>query len=163
MTTIETRRLVTGADIVGNVLSNTQIGLAASTLTSPANPTGTTSTTAVMMGLAIAFTPSKTGIVKISITGLASNATAADGATAQIAYGTGTAPANGAAKTGTVEGSLLSVLSSAAAQNQAIAMMARVSGLTVGTAIWVDLQVAAVTGGTSSVTNLTVVIEELLA
>ena len=163
MTTIETRRLITGADIVGNVLSNTQIGLAASTLTSPANPTGTTSTTAVQAGLAVPYTPSKTGIVKITITGLADNNTAADGATAQISYGTGTAPANGAAAAGTATGTLVSVLSSAASQNQAFSLVSRVSGLVVGTAIWVDLRVGAVTGGTSSVTNLTVVIEELLA
>jgi len=126
----------------------------------PANPAGTTSTTPVMMGLAISFTPLYSGRVKIIIAGEASNNTAGDGFTVNAAYGTGAAPANGAAATGTVVGNSVSGASAAANALLPFSIVAVITGLTVGTAIWVDLQLAAVTGGTASLNNLSVIVEE---
>jgi hypothetical protein len=157
---------ILGANIAPNTLSNSQIGLAASASFAPANPTGVTGTTALMQGLGstITYTPLKTGIIKITFTALASNNTAGDGFSATMAYGTGAAPANGAAATGTIVGRTVTGISSAAGQPNSITIIARVSGLTVGTAIWVDIQLAAnVASTTASLANIGCVIEELLA
>jgi hypothetical protein len=157
---------ILGANIASNTLSNTQIGLAASAGFAPANPTGVTGTTLLMQGLGstIAYTPLKTGIIKITLSALASNATAGDGFSAKMAYGTGAAPANGAAISGTVVGNIVTGKSAAASQPNSISIIARVSGLTAGTAIWVDIQLAADTAATvASLANIECVIEELLA
>jgi hypothetical protein len=126
----------------------------------PANPAGTTSTIPVMMGLSISFTPLYSGRVKIIISGEASNNTAVDGFIVNAAYGTGAAPANGNAATGTTIGNSVSGASAVANALLPFSIVAVVTGLTVGTAIWVDLRLAAVTGGTASVSNLSVIVEE---
>ena len=74
----------------------------------PANPTGTSNTTGLMMGLAGAITPAFTGRVFFSISGsIGSNTTTAGrGAKTQMRFGTGAAPANAAALTGTSIGSI---------------------------------------------------------
>jgi len=126
----------------------------------PANPAGTTSTTPVMMGLGISFTPLYSGRVKIIIAGEASNNTASDGFSISAAYGTGAAPANGAAATGTVVGNSVSGASAAANALLPFSIVAVITGLTVGTAIWLDMQLSAVTGGTASLSNLSVIVEE---
>ena len=70
----------------------------------------------------------------------------------------GTAPANGAALTGTAVGNIeTSVLERATAGDlQAFSCQARVASLTVGTAYWLDLGLAAVVGGTGQAKNLSV-------
>ena len=126
----------------------------------PVAPAGTTSTTTVMMGLAISFTPLYSGRVKIIIAGEASNNTAGDGFLIYAAYGTGAAPANGAAATGTTAGNGVKGASASANALLPFSIVAVVTGLTVGTPIWVDLWLAAVTGGTAYVSNLSVIVEE---
>lgn len=130
------------------------------TYVTPANPAGTTSTTTVMAGLGVLITPQTSGRVKVFISGEVNNDTAGDGVFLQAAYGTGTPPANGSAATGTVVGKSKLLLSSAAGQQQSFALITVVTGLTVGTQIWVDLQFQAVTGGTASVVNLMILLEE---
>src|SRR6185312_4219907 len=66
--------------------------------------TGTTSTTAKMMGLAGSITPNKSGTVLILISGTISNTKNANKSLVQLYTGTGTAPANGVAITGTARG-----------------------------------------------------------
>lgn len=66
----------------------------------PSNPTGTSSATAVMMGLAGAITPRFSGRVLLMISGAIFNAGIGQGATPQLSWGTGAAPTNGAALTG---------------------------------------------------------------
>jgi hypothetical protein len=127
----------------------------------PANPAGTSSTTGVMMGLAILYTPKSTGRVKVTLAGLLANNTAGDGATANLQYGTGAAPANGAAPAGTAAGNVVTETSPAAGQTNAVVLQAVISGLTVGTQYWLDVLLAAVTGGTASISNIAVTIEEL--
>lgn len=126
----------------------------------PSDPAATASTTAVMAGLAIAFTPTKTGNIKVKITGEISNDTVGDGSTVAAAYGTGTAPANGDAATGTAMGNTFTFTSTAASDKGAFAIVAYVTGLTIGTAYWLDLSILAVTGGNAGITNISYIVEE---
>lgn len=129
----------------------------------PANPTGTASAAAVMMGLGgvVKYTPSLTGNVEIVLRGTMANTLSGDGITARLAYGTGTAPANAAAAAGTATGA--TGRATVAANNQGLPFMLTdiLTGLVLSTAYWFDLQVAAVTGGTASVSDLAVTIKEL--
>jgi hypothetical protein len=132
---------------------------------SPANPTGTTDLTGKMMGLAGSITPAQTGRVMIIVTGNLSNSTAAagDGAKTQIRYGTGSAPANAGALTGTTAGSLISMLLERATASDPFpfCVAAVVTGLTIGTAYWIDLSLAAIAAGTAILTNLSISVVEI--
>jgi hypothetical protein len=128
----------------------------------PGDPAQTASVAFVMAGLAIPLTPSQSGKVKITITGRIENDTGGDGGQVKIAYGVGAAPVNGAAAAGTVVGNLPGTfLSTAINQKNDFALVALVSGLVLATAIWVDLQFEAVTGGNAILTELSYVVEEI--
>jgi hypothetical protein len=132
-------------------------------VSTPADPTGTTDTTGKMAGLAVSFTPATTGRVAINISGNATNsgATAGQGAKAQIRYGTSTAPTNGAALTGTTVGAMVTAtLMRNTADLIPISLVGVITGLTLGTAYWLDLAEVALTSGTGQLKNLTVAIEE---
>ena len=146
-------------DIFGNPVT---VGTINPASFSPANPTATASTTAVMMGLGttITVTPKSTGRLNIYLGGLIGNTTTADGASAQLATGTGTAPANGAAATGTLAGTIQTWTSLTGVLTATFACQALVTGLTLNVAVWVDLQLKAVTGGSASVTGLTAIVTE---
>lgn len=134
---------------------------AATAQTSPANPTGTTSLTGVMMGLAGAITPGISGRILVMLSGDVTNNTISDGAKYQLRFGTGAAPANAAALTGTTLGNIPTILVAAANQQIGIAVQGIVTGLTVGTTYWVDVSLAAVTGGTASLKDLSLSITEV--
>lgn len=143
--------------VTGNVMTTGQ----SASMSTPTDPTGTTSTTPVMMGLAKAITPNTSTRILVTISGQIANNTAADGATYQIRFGTGTAPINGAALTGTQIGANPTETGAAIGGTQtAFSITALATGLTLGTAIWIDLAIAAVTGGTASVNSLTIVTSE---
>jgi hypothetical protein len=129
------------------------------------NPTGTTSTTGVMMGLGSTFhlTPAYAPRIKVTIYGQISNTTNGDAAVARIYYGTGTAPTNGVAPTGTNSGFQQSVANNASNGGQffPFSLSAIITGLTPGTAYWFDLDMIAISGGTASVQNVTAVLEEM--
>lgn len=127
----------------------------------PANPALTASLVGVMMGLAGAFTPIRTGSVLITVSGDVFNSIATDGATVQIRTGTGTAPANGVALTGTARGAQPGATSATAAAKTLFSITVIVTGLTLGVAIWIDLALAAVTGGNASVENVTIAASEI--
>jgi hypothetical protein len=126
----------------------------------PADPTTTTSTTGVMMGLAGSITPSKSGTILIVISGDIDNNTSGDGAQVQIRTGTGAAPANGAALTGTTRGGLVKVLTptnnAGTTARVPFALNCLITGLTVGTAYWIDISLAAITGGTARVRDISI-------
>lgn len=155
-----------GTVAAGNVLygSATNVVSAAtpaSTQASPANPTGTANTTGLMMGLAGAITPAVSGRILVTITGNGASDTINDGWKAQIRYGTGAAPANAAALTGTAVGTLATTTADLAANNKnAFSVTAVVTGLTVSTAYWLDLSLAAITGGTATVTDVSISAQE---
>lgn len=126
-----------------------------------AAPTLTASLVGVMMGLAGAITPVVTGRVLIVVNGDIANNTIADGANVQLRHGTGAAPANGAALTGTTDGPLVKFVASTAAGKVPFSLSWIVTGLTVGTAIWIDVGLAAVTGGNASIADVAIVAHEL--
>jgi len=131
--------------------------------TTPANPTGTASTTGVMMGLAIPFTPIGSGKIMVAMTGSMANNAAGGGAKPQIRWGTGTPPASAAGPVGTASGNLpqLVNLSSTASLRVPFAVNASITGLTPGTPIWIDLSLAAISTGTANVYDLCATINEL--
>jgi hypothetical protein len=105
-----------------------------------------------MMGLGstIGFTPTRTGKIMIILSGDGDNATNSRGANVQMRYGTGAAPANGAALTGTTVGTLIRMFNRDAGEIFPFTLNGIVSGLSVGTAIWVDISLASVGAGTNT-------------
>lgn len=134
-----------------------------SSQSTPANPTGTTNTTGVMMGLAGSFTtsPATSGKVLVNVSGSITNNTASDGAKIQIRHGTGSAPANGAALTGTADGSTPRMMNGTAIVIVPFSCNAVVTGLSASTTYWVDLSLAAITGGTATITDVSISAVEL--
>lgn len=123
----------------------------------PANPTGTTSLVGVMMGLGGVITPVVSGRVLVVVSGTLLNASAiADGAKTQIYYGTGGAPANGAALTGTAVGGIPQYVASTTLGKVPFSVNAIVASLTLGTTYWIDLSLAAITGGTAAQTDVSI-------
>jgi hypothetical protein len=117
-------------------------GPAAPFASHPSAPTGTVSTTAVMMGLGSTwtFTPASSGVVLISVSGAGSTTTAVANFGVGCRYGTGTAPANGAAASGTRFGSGGDfTLRAVAVGPYATFTFPDVLSLTAGTAYWFDL------------------------
>jgi hypothetical protein len=121
------------------------------------NPTtGTASTVGVMMGIGAtcAITPAKSTRVLLTVIGAVVNSSTG-GYGLSLREGTGVAPANLAAATGTTLSNTLAAGAAGAGIAQAFSMTAIASGLTPGTAIWFDIDLAAVTTGTVSLTGLT--------
>jgi hypothetical protein len=131
----------------------------------PSDPAGIGNTSGLMAGLAGAITPVSTGRICVTISGSLSNDTAAagNGAAVQIRYGTGSAPANAAALAGTaVGGKVSSVLERATANDlQPFSIQAIVTGLTIGTAYWLDLSLAAIVAGNGLAKNISITAFEL--
>jgi len=126
-----------------------------------ASPTGTTSTTAVMMGAGGTITPVLSTRVIVTISGQMANATAGDGATIDIRYGTGTAPVNGAAVIGTLVGIAQTATSVTAAQKSGFSISYPITGLIVGTTYWFDISLMAITGGTATIAGVTAFAREV--
>ena len=129
----------------------------------PADPVTTTSTVGVMMGLAGTFTPSGTGNIMIIITGDMNTTGSGNGGQVQIRTGTGTAPTHSAALTGTARGSLIKYNNGGSQGIVSVPFTCNsiVSGLIPGTSYWIDISLAAITGGTARVRNITISIIEI--
>lgn len=161
----------TGTNITGlsasnvstGTLSNARLAWNGAVLTAnPGSPGSTTSTIQVMAGVGgtCTITPVSSTRLYIRITGNASNSNAGIGTLMQARYGTGAAPANGAAATGTTLGAQLSGVSHAANNVFPFTIGGIATGLSPGTAYWIDVGFGAGTN-TSSLTNLTCVAYEL--
>ena len=119
-----------------------------------ATPAGPSSTSALkMQGIAASITPTRTGTIMVTVSGyIASSGQGVIGAgiAFQIAYGTGAAPGSNATATGTVSGGQQSVTNPTAATPADISypfsISTVLSGLSVGTAYWIDLQAIAFVG-----------------
>ncbi len=118
-------------------------------------PAATSSVTAVMCGLGsvVTITPTQAGRCFIMFSGNMACTVQSNRPTAQISYGTGVAPANGVAVTGTQAGSPVSGNVALNSGQLPFTCMAVVTGLTLGTAYWVDLA-QTTSGGTASLVNL---------
>ena len=115
-----------------------------------------------LFGQVIIIIPKGSENFLVQVEGQMENSTAGDGAEAKLYYGTAPAPSNGAAATGTQKGqpAICDDMPTASKRFQ-FGITTVVSGLTVGTAYWFDLLLAAITGGTASLQNLEIVITEL--
>jgi hypothetical protein len=149
------------SNISSGTLAAARVAALANSQSTPANPSTTTSTTGVMMGLAGSITPTGTGKVHVCVSGDAHNATNNDGVSIQLRTGTGTAPANAAALTGTAQGNPVKWTASSSTNRAPFEICRNVTGLTVNTAVWIDLGVAAITGGTADVQDLTISANEV--
>lgn len=125
---------------------------------SPANPTGTTSTTGKMMGLKGNLSPTSSGAYLIIISGYIINTRANTSGSIQIYTGTGSAPNNAATLTGTTQGTeLTATVATANSEDVPFSVNAVVTGLTVGTTYWLDISLASSNAaGTASVKSLSV-------
>lgn len=108
------------------------------------------------------FTPTKTGNVRVVITGQMYNQTVADGVFVAGAFGTGTPPVNGAAPSGTNFGGSPQESGVATVTNPTpFVLLDKITGLTLGTTYWFDLQIAAITGGNAGAIGIFATIEEV--
>ena len=125
--------------------------------------TGTTtlSPSTVMMGLAVSYTPQRSGVLIVSMRGSVTNNTANEGAIVQMCYGNAAAPANGDLVKGTLFGKPYAL--SAASQSLAYPfyLCSIISNVGVGVPLWFDLSLCAVLGGTAQVSNVEVTVEEI--
>lgn len=126
----------TAQDLANSVQS---LDAGAMTMSTPADPTQTSSATAVMMGLAGTITPTRSGRVLVTVYGVVQNDTNGGQCAIRIRTGTGTAPTNGAALTGTAYGIQQTVTDPTANQPLAYSMTVAVTGLTLGVARWIDV------------------------
>ena len=121
---------------------------------SPANPATTTSTSSVMAGLGstCTITPVVTGRIRFEIKGVTSTSGSGTvGSAYKASFGTGTAPSNGAAFTGTQVGQEIPLASVAGNANVQWVVGGVVTGLTLGTGVWLDTGYRA-NGGATTVT-----------
>lgn len=142
-----------GIAISGTTSPTIALSLTNATLqASPANPTGTTSASAVMMGLGSTchLTPVYSTRVWLKFTGQVSNTSSAATSSYTAKFGTGTAPVNGAAATGTTIGSTIQQFITTGGTASLLDGGGIITGLTVGVAAWFDLQLAA-SAGTASI------------
>jgi hypothetical protein len=108
-----------------------------------------------MAGLAVTYTIAKTGKLLVTVSAAIGNTVGGDGCAIRMAFGTGAAPVNGAAATGTVVGVATFAIPTTGGNNVSAALAVPITGLTLGTTYWFDLQQAAITGGTTSIQNVT--------
>jgi hypothetical protein len=125
----------------------------ASVQTGSLSPTGTASTTGVMMGLGLTgatITPAATGRVHFAIGGTLNNTTTS-AVTVSLRFGTGTAPSNAGAPAGTQIGAVFKGNPEAASAAMPFTMIGLATGLALGTAVWFDADVF-VGSGTGTIT-----------
>jgi len=124
--------------------------------TQPANKTGTVSLTPVMLGANATFTPRYTDNATVTVTGLAADSTLADGCRVAIQKYTFPTPfGNGrAVVAGNEKGTNLKIISPTAASTTPFALIYEDQALTGQTKYVYDLDFAALTGGTCTITNV---------
>jgi hypothetical protein len=129
--------------------------------TNPTNPASTGSAAGVMSNLFATFIPKASGRILISVCGDLASSVATDGAKFDIRYGTGNTPSEGVALTGTLAGTAITGTSATANAIVPACNHVQVTGLTIGTKIWIEIGKYAITGGTASFTNFNVTVVEV--
>ena len=124
----------------------------------PVNPSGIGSLTGVHAGLAVAFTPARTGRYFVLVTGSVSNSLASDGAKVELRFGGSTPPTFNATPTGSAVGKAVNLINNAgtAALRIPFTVNGVITGAGIGVTYWIDLVITAITGGTVNVFDLTV-------
>ena len=103
-----------------------------------------------MGGFGFAYTPTKSGNILMLLLFAFSVNASGQGCRFRLKHGTGAAPANGAAETGTTDYDLDSFLGNTASIILPLTLTGLLTGLTLGTEIWID--VACSVGGVNTVT-----------
>jgi len=116
--------------------------------------------TTQMQGLAVYFTPLNSTRVKLTITGQIAPA-ATTVWNVYPSYGTGTAPANAAATAGTQLTYGAGGTAATGAQVDSFSTFNVISGLTVGTVYWFDLETVFSASTMGALTKLTIIVEEV--
>ena len=129
-----------GASVVVPASGNLLASSGALSFATLSNPTGTSSTTGVMMGLAGLIAPVNSTRVVATFTGQILSTVSGDDCFAVLRYGTGTPPSNGTAPSGTALTPGVGLFVAVANSHFPITLTAAVTGLTLGTAYWFDLQ-----------------------
>ncbi len=158
-----------GAAVWEQLASEANFVVGAATQKQVAAPTAPASTSAyAMQGLAGTITPLRSGKVLLTISGTAtgSTVTAGDGLEWQLSYGTGAAPANADAVTGTQVGAVQENTNpatvTAADVHTPFSISAVITGLTLGTAYWLDLAAKSIaTASSGGLANVSVTAVEL--
>jgi len=135
----------------------------ASLQTSPFNGANFSST-GVMYGTARpanVITPVKTGKLLVTVFGRGWNSTAGSGAQVTIYYGTGTPPLAGNTIVGTSTNASAAFQNSSASNRCAFSVTALLTGLAIGTQIWIDLAAIVLISGTGTLEGVTIVAVEI--
>lgn len=122
----------------------------------PSNPTGTTSASAVMMGLGVAtcrMAPTYGTRFRISIMGTVANTVSGTQLSFGLRYNSGAGPANGAAVTGTGASTPISPIIPGTNFPVPFNLEAIITGLTPSTTYWWDIAMST-TAGTASIASL---------
>lgn len=121
-----------------------------------------TSTTGKMLGLAVQVVPAKSTRLKVTATGAISGGPAVT-LNVELRYGTGgTPPANGTAATGTLIGSKLQWVTPGGTSNPSqFCQVGIVTGLTLATTYWFDLNIYDSGGASMTPSNITLLVEEI--
>lgn len=118
-----------------------------------ADPAGINSTTYVMAGLGLSFTPTVNADGIFTVDGQIGNAAANDGTAIQLMWGTGTPPAGGAPQTGTAVGNPIQYTPSVAGRTVPFSRTVRLTGLVANTEYWIGIA-ARVGAGTSVLSGI---------
>lgn len=111
-------------------------------------PFSTASAASVMAGLAVAFTPKASSKLLVVVNFTLSSNTNGDGGSANLRAGIGAAPGAGSAAVGTQWGGNAYVPNVTSNQRIGAGLNAVITGLTIGQAIWLDLALQQIGGGT---------------
>ncbi|NNM21996.1 MAG: hypothetical protein HKO54_00465 [Flavobacteriaceae bacterium] len=144
------------------VITNTSSSKAYMQTTIP-NPGSTNSSDVTMVGFESYVTPSNGTKVMIVISGDIAQSGNDGNSTLQLYYGAGTAPGNGDAVTGTATGSEINIefKGSGSQIKYPFSTNAIITGLTPGTAYWMDLGTTNSGGNTVNINNVSISAIEL--
>jgi hypothetical protein len=119
------------------------------------NPTGTASTTYVMMGMNLQLPPIVASTALwVTTDGQITNSANNGETDCVVCYGTGAPPVNGAAQVGTIAGQAARYKATAANDFTPFSLTALIQGVAKGQVYWLDLAVKTVGGGTGRVMDL---------
>ncbi len=133
----------------------------------PANQTGNATATLKMNGLGAAaapctITPTSTGRILFTITGDMANNTLADGVSYNMVWGQGIAPANAGPAAGAIITASRVFTQAVGGELTPFTLLAMTTAsLTLNLPVWYDIQIADLTGGTASVSNIDCTAHEL--
>ncbi len=155
-----TNEVVTAAQLNASIHDN-ELALinTARAMTNPANPSGTSSATAVMMGLAATVTPLVTTACYVHVTGTVANDSASASGSLQLRTNTGSAPGNGDVLQGALLGTILSFTTPAVSLLCPFSLCAIGFGFSTS-ANWIDIALSSA-AGVMTVHDLTVCVFEL--